>query len=223
LDAKSLTSLLQKYVCIGDYESLLQENSKLQADLVTREMAIDDAKRRFKDYFRQQEDEMNGMKLNIKKMEIYQKEMTALVGLKDSEIDKVRAEKELYIMEKNQLQQKINLIEGELNERNSQNRVPTFNFGTSFRDGTIDPQSEISATVRQGTTGPNDRSPEFGLAQHDSDQKDTTGPTPEKDRHGMEIEPISPDANTEIAVRDSEKNLDSTQRYSKLKQDQSIL
>jgi hypothetical protein len=190
---------------------------------VTREMAIDDAKRRFKDYFRQQEDEMNGMKLNIKKMEIYQKEMTALVGLKDSEIDKVRAEKELYIMEKNQLQQKINLIEGELNERNSQNRVPTFNFGNSFKDGTIDPQSEISATIRQGIPGPNDRSPEFGLAQLDSNQKDFTGPTPEKDRHGMEIELISPDANTEIAVRDSEKNLDSTQRYSKLKQDQSIL
>ena len=52
---------------------------------------------------------MNGMKLNIKKMEIYQKEMNALVTLKDTEIEKIREEKELYIMEKNQLQQKIHL------------------------------------------------------------------------------------------------------------------
>ena len=35
--------------------------------------------------------------------------MTSLVALKDSEIEKTREEKELYIMEKNQLQQKINL------------------------------------------------------------------------------------------------------------------
>ena len=78
-------------------------------DINTREAAIEDAKRRFREYFRQQEDEMNSMKLNIKKMEIYQKEMTALIKIKDCEIDKIREEKELYIMEKNQLQQKVSL------------------------------------------------------------------------------------------------------------------